>query len=503
MAITVKYGDSGTNAKIVQQMLNRNGYSLDVDGIIGDKTLAAIKDYQQKNGLAVDGIVGDNTWSKLAGENSTYTTTPATNPNTTGANNTNASSASNSQSFNYEDFTYDDFTYDDYKESQSVKDAGNALNTHLANKPGEYQSQWQTQLDELMNSIMNRDKFSYNFNEDALYQQYKDKFIQQGKMAMGDAIGQASAMTGGYGNSYAQSVGQQMYQKELQNLNDVIPELYQMALDKYNMEGQDLYNQYGMVMDRENLDYSRYRDTVSDYLTERDYLAGRYDSERDYDYSKYVDDRNFDYGKYSDDRSLAYDKYATDKSLAYQEYRNAIEDDFKKEQFDYQKDRDRISDEQWQKQYDLTASEYAADRVESNAKNYYETEGKLGYDNGSLSDAQIKEMQKALGITVDGKWGPGSTEAADGLTADQAWKAYQDGKLGKANISYDDVVDDLDYFISQGAVRSEINSYLNAALKSGYISQEEYNTLKKKYVPQSKPNVAGSPGGRIEVKALN
>lgn len=116
------------------------------------------------------------------------------------------------------------------------------------------------QLQDVMSLINNREKFSYDFNADALYQQYKDKYIQQGKMAMADAMGQAAAMTGGYGNSYAQSVGQQAYQGQLQNLNDVIPELYQMALDKYKMEGNDLYNQYEMLVDDYNRAYGEYSD---------------------------------------------------------------------------------------------------------------------------------------------------------------------------------------------------------------------------------------------------
>ena len=317
-------------------------------------------------------------------------------------------------------FKYKNFDYDDYQESDSVTQANTALQAQLAQKPGEYKSQWQTQLDDTIGKILNREKFSYDLNGDALYQQYKDKFTQQGKMAMGDAIGQASAMTGGYGNSYAQSVGQQMYQKELQNLNDIVPELYQMALDKHEREGQELYNQYAMLGDRENMDYGRYRDSVADWLTERDYLTGRLDSERNFDYGKYVDDRNFDYGKYSDD-----------KSYAYNEHRNAIEDALRREEFNYQKERDSVADAQWQKQYNLTASEYAANRAESNAKTYYETEGKVGYDNGSLSKDQVKEIQKALGINADGKWGSGSTSAAGGMTAEQAWKAYQNGTLGK------------------------------------------------------------------------
>jgi hypothetical protein len=238
------------------------------------------------------------------------------------------------QKFKYKEFQYDDFEQNPYQESDTVKQAQAALNTHLAQKPGAYQSQWQTQLNDTMDKILNREKFSYDFNGDALYQQYKDKYIQQGKMASADVMGQAAAMTGGYGNSYAATVGNQAYQASLQNLNDIIPELYQMALDRYNQEGQDLLNQYGILGDRENTDYGRYRDTVSDWGNERNYLTGRYDSERNYDYGKYTDDRNFNYGKYSDDKNFAYGKYSDDKSYAYNEHRNAI------------------ADAQWQKEFD-------------------------------------------------------------------------------------------------------------------------------------------------------
>ena len=212
-------------------------------------------------------------------------------------------------------WSYKDFYHDSYKESDVVNQAKSALDTQLAQKPGAYQSQWQTQLNDVMDKIMNREKFSYDLNGDALYQQYKDKYIQQGKLAMQDTMGQAAAMTGGYGNSYSASVGNQAYQASLQQLNDIVPELYQMAYDKYNQEGQNLLNQYGLISDRENTDYGRYRDSVADFNTERDYLAGRYDSERTYDYSKYSDERNF-----------AYSQYADNKNYAYNEHRNAIAD---------------------------------------------------------------------------------------------------------------------------------------------------------------------------------
>jgi hypothetical protein len=127
-----------------------------------------------------------------------------------------------------------------------------------------YQSTWQDQLKDTANKIINREKFSYDLNGDALYKQYKDRYIQQGKQAMMDTMGQAQAMTGGYGNSYAQTVGQQTYQGYLQGLNDQVPQLYQIALDKYTREGADMRDNMNMMMQQDNIDYGRYRDQLAD-----------------------------------------------------------------------------------------------------------------------------------------------------------------------------------------------------------------------------------------------
>jgi peptidoglycan hydrolase-like protein with peptidoglycan-binding domain len=40
-------------------------YKLVADGDFGNKTLEAVKDFQNKNGMVGDGIVGRMTWSKL------------------------------------------------------------------------------------------------------------------------------------------------------------------------------------------------------------------------------------------------------------------------------------------------------------------------------------------------------------------------------------------------------------------------------------------------------
>jgi len=64
----VKKGSKGDLVRLVQMMLICRGYSIGsagADGDCGAKTVAAIKRYQQKNGLSADGICGKNTVAKL------------------------------------------------------------------------------------------------------------------------------------------------------------------------------------------------------------------------------------------------------------------------------------------------------------------------------------------------------------------------------------------------------------------------------------------------------
>lgn len=459
----IKIGSQGSDVEELQTILNKNGYNLAVDGIFGKNTQEAVLDYQGKNGLTKDAIVGEKTWGSLLGGSNTNVTNNATNNG----------------------FKYNDFQYKSYKESDLVKQAQDALNAQLAQKPGAYQSQWQTQLNDIMDKIMNREKFSYDLNGDALYQQYKDKFVQQGKLAMGDAIGQASAMTGGYGNSYAQSVGQQAYQAQLNNLNDIVPELYQMAYDKYNQEGQDLLNQYAMVGDREDRDYGRYRDSVADWTSERDYLANRFDSERDFDYSKYNNERDFAYNKYSDDKSYAYQDY-----------------------------RDKIEDAQWQANFDEAVRQFdesmalktgSYDTTGNNTTevaNKGTTPGGNSYDNGSLDAEKIKALQKALGVTADGKYGPKSQKAAGGLSAEEAYKKFVLGSGGNepakgyfdfnneeynnkskqnGGSHYSAVLSDLKAMKANGKSSKEAQAYLEEMVGNSYITQSDYMSLYNKY----------------------
>ena len=130
-----------------------------------------------------------------------------------------------------------------------------------------YRSAWEAQLQETANRILNREKFRYDLNGDALYRQYRERYVQQGRQAMLDTMGQAQAMTGGYGNSYAQSAAQQTYQGYLQGLNDQVPDLYKLALDKYTAEDNRLRGNLSLLLQQDDIDYGRYRDELADRNT--------------------------------------------------------------------------------------------------------------------------------------------------------------------------------------------------------------------------------------------
>lgn len=412
----VSKGSSGDSVLQLQKILNQNGYNLTEDGIFGNNTEAAVKDYQTKNNLTVDGIVGNNTWGSL-----------------TSLNNSSGNTSDKSTGFSYKDFTYDD-----YVESDTVNQANAALQAQIAAKPGAYQSQWQGQINDKLNQIMNREDFSYDVNSDALYQQYKEQYAALGKLAMQDTMGQAAAMTGGYGNSYASAAGNQAYQSYLSQLNEVVPELYGMALDKYNAEGQELYNQYGLLTDQENQDYAKYQDKYNQWASERDHLQGVYDTERSLDYSKYVDDRNFDYGKYSDDRNLEYN-----------EYRNAI------------------ADEQWQKEYDESVRQHNETLAENKrqfnesmafSKQQYEDAKKSAESSGnsnaalehvsSMSSSELVETMQAYNYDKD----------------DTGLESFLDDCVASGRLTVEQAVE---YFNRYCTPSAKIDTTVNPTAKSG------------------------------------
>lgn len=441
----VSKGSSGDSVKELQKLLNQNGYSLAEDGVFGDKTLAAVQDYQKNNGLTVDGIVGNKTWGALTGGSSA------------GNSSTGSSSTGSSTSgYQYEKFQYEGFTHPKYTESDTVKNANAALQAHLANKPVKYESQWSGQIGSVLDQYMNREDFSYDVNSDALYQQYKDQYTALGKLAMQDTMGQASAMTGGYGSSYASTAGNQAYQSYLSQLNEVVPELYGMARDAYNQEGQDLLNQYGLLTDQENQDYGRYMDGYNQWASETDRLQGVYNDERTYDYNKYNNERGFAYDKYTGDRNLAYDEHSTKQNIGYQEYRNAI------------------ADEQWQQSFDASNEQWATSRqdaIDSENRAYAREEVLAIIANGGTPDEQ---QLKTAGLTK------ASAEAMAAVSSGNKEASLQH----VASLSSKEIVDTMQVYseANEGAGDNQgLAAFLDDCVATGRLTEEQADEYYDKF----------------------
>lgn len=179
-----------------------------------------------------------------------------------------------------------------YQRSDRVNEYYEKTRKLERNKPDEFESKYEDQISSILDNIMNRPKFSYTSEDmvnDDLYKMYRDQYMRQGNLAMRDTMGNAAALTGGYGNTYASAAGQQAYDNYVAQLNNKALDFYDRAYQRYADEGQNLYNQMNVVTGLDNTDYQRYRDGVNDYYNDLNYYNGRYNQEYGYDYGEYQD----------------------------------------------------------------------------------------------------------------------------------------------------------------------------------------------------------------------
>ena len=206
----ISLGSQNDDVKTAQELLNSAGnYNLTVDGIFGQQTNQAVMDYQRQNGLVVDGIIGEQTWAALTGQSESAPETPST--------------------------------------------------------PTDYEI-YAGQMEALYNRWTEQDPFSYHVEEDPLFHQYRDAYTHQGRLAMMDTMGQVAALTGGYGSTYAQVAGQQTFQNYMQKLQEVVPELYGMAYDRYRDENDRLYTQYQLAQSMADNAYDRQSDRYANLV---------------------------------------------------------------------------------------------------------------------------------------------------------------------------------------------------------------------------------------------
>jgi hypothetical protein len=285
-------------------------------------------------------------------------------------------------------------------------------------------------------------------DSDVLFQQYLGSAMQSGKTAMQDTMGQAAALTGGYGSTYATSAANQQYNAYIQDAYNNLPEYYSMALEAYQMEGEEMFKELGMYVDADNREFQRTYDAWSanhantESIYNREYGQWRDTVDNAYksanlqlqEHSIGFDKISTVYDMYRDEENTLYDReyqsWADEVSQAQQAASLLNNDAWKQSDQDFQaseaqKSRDFQASEA-EKDRAFTASENAKDRaVKSSgggsggsktgsksptsaqingAKNAYQNGGISGYMDylESLSDdVNISELDAIVGSETD------------------------------------------------------------------------------------------------------
>ncbi len=142
-----------------------------------------------------------------------------------------------------------------------------------------YNDKYKLALDNALKLLINRKAFSYNKDDDAQYKNYRASAIREGKRAMEDTMGYGASLTGGLNNSYAISVAQQQYNNNLNKLQDIVPQLYAKAMERYRQEGEGLQNNVDNYRNLQDKDIRAYEKELSAWQKDRGYYLDKAEQE--------------------------------------------------------------------------------------------------------------------------------------------------------------------------------------------------------------------------------
>lgn len=283
------------------------------------------------------------------------------------------------------------------------------------------------QIGKLLQEYKEREAFSYDPANDAMFQQMLAQSANSGKTAMQDAMGQAAALTGGYGSTYSTAVGNNVYAQYLQDAYAQMPDYYRLALDAYGQEGQQMLNELGILTDADAKEYDRLLNAYGanlqnaqnmysqEYGAWQDALS-QANYENQFAYQQYLDElsqgnyeREFAYRQEQD--RLSQKNY--EDQFAYGQAQDALSQKNYEEQFDYQKYLDRLSQGNYEREFAYKKSQDAQSQ-----KNYEEELAYKKYLDG-LSQANY-EREFAYQQAQD-------AQSQKNYEEELAYKKYLDG----------------------------------------------------------------------------
>lgn len=348
-----------------------------------------------------------------------------------------------------------------FSPSQEYLDAM-AYTQTLLDKLNSGRTSYSDKVDEMMNKIANREQFSYDFETDPLFQNALASSMAAGQTAMENTIGAASGLTGGYGSSYATSAGNQAYNDYVKQAYEQLPEYYKLALDAYEREGNEMYNQLGMYRSADDTEYNR---NATAYSANYQQAQDMYNRE----YNNYWDTAN---------TNLAIDKYNNDAAMEAAQF-NASQA-LNAAKFNYQKQQDALANASASKN-GASGTSYAdlSDTQLNNIKkNALSVAEKNGADSqavaeyiqlqesiyGELPDNLIKDIYSYVDSNVSGTKLSLQNKNGNYVYTDQYGKPYQGADRTLVKVKSSSTKGNDEYQDSYG------NTYTESQLKAMYGS---------------------------------
>ena len=183
--------------------------------------------------------------------------------------------------------------------------------------------------------------------------------------------------------------------------------------------------------------------------------------------------------------SSLYEEYVRQQELALQQQAAAQEQANWEAKMAYQQQQDALAQQNWQAQFDYQKAQDDLNYQLTLQKLYGSSAGNtgstvrtstpvkaksVGYNNGKLTNEQVKVLQNHYGVTADGLWGKNSSNAAGGLTAAQAWDAFQSGPLKSIEQS-----------VGMNRTSTGQANAIQKALQAGRITEAQAKAMLRKF----------------------
>lgn len=209
-----------------------------------------------------------------------------------------------------------------------------------------YTNRYDDRIQAKLSTVENPAAFTYDAATDPLYQQYRKQYAREGQRATADALAAAAAASGGIPSSYAQTAAGQQANYYSAQMTDKIPELYQLAYQKYLNDYQMEQTGLAALQNAEANDYNKYRTELNQYNANRDFaraiwgdeynmLQGKLSSAQALDnaeYNKYLGElgqyninRDFARNIWNDEYNHLANNVNTAQSLSNQEYQQYLD----------------------------------------------------------------------------------------------------------------------------------------------------------------------------------